>query len=110
MTQAKKISIRAAFLALYRLPSNLYTRFRGRKAAFRRAVTKAARLHQKTGRRYRVFFIKNRYRVFDHQDITDFVNRHYFRGKKVGRQYLYKKALFDTDQLEQIMNPLTTNH
>lgn len=47
----------------------LYIRYKGRPGAFKRAVKRAKKLHARTGRRYRVFFIGNRYQVLTRQDI-----------------------------------------
>jgi len=47
----------------------LKIRFHGRKPALERAVKKATRLHKKDGKRYRVFFLDFRYRVYNRDDI-----------------------------------------
>jgi len=47
----------------------LYIRFKGRDAAKNRAIKKAKAMNLKTGKRYRVFFLKNRYQVITRDDI-----------------------------------------
>ena len=54
---------------------SLYIRFKGRDAAKDRAIRKAMKLHLASGtnfqnrKRYRVFFLKNRYQVITRDDI-----------------------------------------
>lgn len=47
----------------------LYIRFKGRESAKNRAIRKAKQLHAKSGKRYRVFFLQNRYEVMTREDI-----------------------------------------
>lgn len=46
-----------------------YIRYKGRDAALARATKKAKKLHTKTGKHYRVFFLQNRYQVITRSDI-----------------------------------------
>lgn len=47
----------------------LYIRFKGRESAKNKAIKKAKDFHAKTGKRYRVFFLKNKYQVITRDDI-----------------------------------------
>lgn len=47
----------------------LYIRFKGSPFFLNRAIKKAKSLSKSTGKRYRVFFLKNRYQVLTRDDI-----------------------------------------
>jgi hypothetical protein len=47
----------------------LYIRFKGRDAAKNKAIKKAKALHIKTGKHYRVYFLKNEYQALTRQDL-----------------------------------------
>lgn len=49
----------------------LYIRFKGRPAALEREIRRAQKLHRKTGKHYRVYFLQNRYQSITRQDIQD---------------------------------------
>lgn len=48
---------------------SLYIRFKGRDAAKDRAIKKAKKQHAEDGKRYRVFFLKNKYQALTRDDI-----------------------------------------
>lgn len=50
----------------------LRIKFHGRDSALKRAIKKANKRHLKTGKRYRVFFLGMRYRVYDRGTIKDY--------------------------------------
>lgn len=68
----------------------LILKWRMRPSALKRAKKKADRLHKKTGHRYRVFFILQRYRVMTRNDIRD--------RKKSGLFKFFLKAGADFDR------------
>lgn len=45
--------------------------YHGRDAALKKAVKKAQKLHANNGKRYRVFFLDGRYRVYDRDEIKN---------------------------------------
>lgn len=49
----------------------LYIRFKGRPAALEREIRRAQKLHRKTGKQYRVYFLQNRYQAITRQDIQN---------------------------------------
>lgn len=57
------------FIWLWISAKQLYVRFRGRDASRNRAIKKALQKHRCDGKRYRVFFLQNRYQVLTRQDI-----------------------------------------
>jgi len=70
----------------------------------KRAKQKADRLHQKTGHRYRVFFILGRYRVMDRNDIRNRKKAGIFKfWLKAGKDF-DKISLYDTGR-SKILNP-----
>jgi len=46
-----------------------YIRFKGSPVFLNKAIRRAKKLNAKTGKRYRVFFIKNRYEALTREDI-----------------------------------------
>jgi hypothetical protein len=100
-TIAAKIIIKPVKLAVWIWLSidNLIIRFHGRPAALKRAVKRATKLHKKTGKRYRVFFLARRYRVFTRRDIKDQkkagVFNHYINSSR-----LEGLKFFDTNVLQ----------
>lgn len=88
----------------YMYLDGLVIRYHGRPSAFNKAVKRATNLHKKTGKRYRVFFIDRRYRVYTRPDIK--------YKKKAGefRRYINSTSIdsikyFDTNDLQ----PCTLN-
>lgn len=72
-----------------------WKRYKGRPAALRRAIRKAKDKHRKTRKRYKVYFLQNKYQVLTRDDIQ--------RGKhqKVFAEYINTTkmepmAFFDT--------------
>jgi hypothetical protein len=66
--------IRAPFIVaayFYVTFKQLYLRFKGRKAQLDRAIKKADKLHKDNGKRYRVFFLDGKYRVFQRAEIKE---------------------------------------
>ena len=59
-----------------------YIRYCGRPSRLKKAIRQADKLHDQTGKRYRVFFFGYKYRVWTRQDIKE--------RKTVG---LFKKTL-----------------
>lgn len=51
------------------LVTNLFIRWRGSNIKKAKAIRKADKLHQETGKQYRVFFLGMRYRVLTRDDI-----------------------------------------
>jgi len=77
----------------------LYVRFKGRDAARNRAIKKALRRHRKTGKRYRVFFIQNRYQVMTRRDIQR--KKHSGEwGTHVNSTNIDPMKFFDTENLK----------
>jgi len=52
-----------------KLLKQLYIRFKGSPFMLNRAKRKADKLHARTGRRYRVFFLENQYQPLTRSDI-----------------------------------------
>lgn len=75
----------------------LRIRYQGRNSQFLKAVKKADELHEKTGKRYRVFFFGNRYHVWTREDIR---RKQHFGllkfGKKCGKDF-DTICFYDTD-------------
>jgi len=74
-------------------------RFAGRPANLQRAIKKAKKLHTKTGRRYRVFFIARRYRVYHRDDIKANKKAGIFRWW-INSTTINKISFFDTNDLQ----------
>lgn len=78
--------------------TGLYIRFCGRPAKLKQAIRKADRLHQDTGKRYRVFFFGYRYHVWNREDIKRQKHSKLLRhGLKVGADF-DKICFYDTDK------------
>jgi hypothetical protein len=74
----------------------LYIRYKGRDAAKNRAIKKAERLHAENGKRYRVFFLKNRYEVLSRQDIQHYKHTGEY-GWHVNSTSMQPFCYFDTN-------------
>jgi hypothetical protein len=74
----------------------LYIRFKGRDAAKNRAIKQAKKLNLKDGKRYRVFFIKNKYQVLSRQDIQNAKHRREW-GWHVNSTNMQPLCFFDTN-------------
>jgi|GEM_PF-2692074 hypothetical protein len=48
---------------------SLYIRFKGRPGALKKAIRRAERLCRKNGKRYRVYFLKQKYQVLSRREI-----------------------------------------
>ena len=91
------------FIALGAMASNkfleLRLRHRGRPGNLERAVRRAKRLHKRSGKRYRVFFILGKYRVWTREDIKRRKNSEILRrDMKVGVDF-DRIAFFDTNTM-----------
>lgn len=82
----------------------LYIRFKGRDAAKNRAIRRAKKLHLASGdsprnrKRYRVFFLKNRYQVITRDDIQ--MRKHHKEyGWHVNSTTMQPHCFFDTNSL-----------
>lgn len=66
----------------------LRIRFQMRPAQLKKAIREADRLHGVTGKRYRVFFFGDKYRVWNRQDIRRQQSERLLRrDKKVGSDF-----------------------
>jgi len=74
-----------------------YLRFRGGKLFFRPAVRKAKRLHEKNGLRYRVFFFKEKYHVWNRREVRRQMKDGFLRYAKLEDE-LDKVCFFDTQK------------
>jgi hypothetical protein len=76
----------------------LYIRYKGRDAALRKATKKARKLHRKTGKRYRVFFLANKYQVITRNDIQ---HRKHAKdwARHVNSTNLQPLCFFDTNSI-----------
>lgn len=74
-----------------------YLRFRGGKLFFKPAVRKAKYLHEKTGLRYRVFFFKAKYHVWNRRDVRKQMKQGFLRYAKIEKD-LDKVCFFDTNK------------
>ena len=82
----------------------LYIRYTMRPGELRRAVKKARRLHEKDGRRYRVFYFGYRYHAWNRRDIRRQLNSGIFKdGLKTGIDF-DKIAFFDTDNPDRYVS------
>ncbi len=79
--------------------TKLYIRFCGRDAVLKRAIRKAIKLHNKTGKRYRVFFFGYKYRVWTRQDIKERKNIGLFKSELKAGEDFDTIAFFDTNNL-----------
>jgi len=76
----------------------LTVRWHGNPMKQKRAIRKAKKLHRKNGKRYRVFFVENRYQVMNREDIQ---KRKHLKnwGWHVNSTAMDKYCFFDTNNL-----------
>lgn len=77
----------------------LYVRYKGRDAARNRAIKRAKKKHKKTGKRYRVFFLQNRYQVITRTDIQRRKHANAWQ-RHVNSTNLQRLCFFDTNSLK----------
>lgn len=79
----------------------LRIRFQMRPSQLKKAIREADRLHNVTGKRYRVFFFGDRYRVWNRWDIRRKQHEELLRrDKKVGVDF-DKICFYDTNRKEE---------
>lgn len=78
-------------------------RFHGRPAAFRRAMRKANRLSKKRNKRYRVYFLNRRYRVYHRDDIREKKRSGLF-NHNVNVTNMQPIEFYDTKNLHQCLS------
>ncbi len=81
----------------------LYIRYKGRDAALKRATKKAMKLHRKTGKRYRVFFLANKYQAITRNDIQQHKHAKDW-ARHVNSTNLQPLCFFDTNSLKHTKN------
>lgn len=57
--------------SIIRFVRNEYKRYKGRPKALLKAIEKAKKLNLKTGKRYKVFFLQNRYQCLTRMDLKN---------------------------------------
>lgn len=77
----------------------LRIRFHGRPAALRRAIRKADKLNKENGKRYRVFFLGMRYRVYDRMTIKDYKKAGIF-NRYINSTTIDSQKFYDTNDSE----------
>jgi len=92
--------IKRLFNTVSSLFLGLYVRYKGRDAARNRAIKKAKRIHRKTGKRYRVFFLQNRYQVITRSDIQQKKHAKDW-GRHVNSTNMQRLCFFDTNPKTQ---------
>lgn len=75
----------------------LKVRHRGRPGRQEAAIRKAKRLHKKNGKRYRVFFILGRYRVWTRADIKRVKNQEILKRELKAGEDFDRIAFYDTN-------------
>jgi len=88
----KKLIYRIKFFFLER-----YILFRGGKLFFGPAIRKAKRLHKETDLRYRVFFFKGKYYVWNRTEVRRQMNNGFLARVKLEAD-LDKVCFFDTQK------------
>jgi hypothetical protein len=86
-----------------------YIRFKGRPSRLEKAIKKANRLHVRTGRRYRVFFIGMQYHAWDRVDIKRMKRAGIFHGHLKAGADFDTICFHDTSQPEKF-NTKKTRH
>jgi hypothetical protein len=76
----------------------LYIRFKGSEFFLGRAIRKANKLHAQDGKRYRVFFLQNKYQVLSRYDIQFRKHNKKF-GWHVNSTNMQPHCFYDTDLL-----------
>jgi hypothetical protein len=87
------------FLYQTQVVFNLRIRFHGRPGALKRAIKKATKLHAKDNKRYRVFFLGMRYRVYCRHEIKDYKKAGVF-ASYINSTTIDSIKFFDTNDLE----------
>jgi hypothetical protein len=90
--------LKALARAIQQYFMKLYIRYKGRPGALKKAIRKAKRKHKQTGRRYRVFFLENKYQVLTRSDIQRRKHQKVF-GWHVNSTNMDAHKFFDTNNL-----------
>lgn len=77
---------------------SLIVRYHGNPHKQKRAIRKAKRLHKKTGQRFRVFFVENRYQVMNRNDIQQRKHMKHW-GWHVNSTAMDNYCFFDTNNI-----------
>lgn len=77
---------------------SLYIRFKGSPVFLNKAIRQAKKMKAKTGKRYRVFFLKNRYEVLTRSDIQQRKHAGEY-GWHVNSSSMEPFCFFDTDSI-----------
>jgi hypothetical protein len=93
------VFILLVFIYQTRMVFELRIRFHGRPGALKRAIKKAKKLHAKDNRRYRVFFLGMRYRVYCRHEIKDYKKAGVF-ASYINSTTIDSSKFFDTNDLE----------
>lgn len=94
---------------LYHTPQvlKLRIRFHGRPAALRRAIRKANKLNKENGKRYRVFFLGMRYRVYDRLTIKGYKKAGVF-NRYINSTTIDQTKFYDTNDFEPCTSQKTS--
>jgi len=76
---------------------SLIVRFHGRPGALRRAKKRAVKYHFKHGKRYRVFFISNRFKAMSRDDLMQL--KHTNKNWNISSTAMNQFAFFDTNNI-----------
>ncbi|HBL73834.1 MAG: hypothetical protein A2W90_14615 [Bacteroidetes bacterium GWF2_42_66] len=83
---------------------SIYVRFKGNPIFLKSAIRKADKLSKKTGKRYRVFFLKNRYEALTREDIQR--RKHSGEwGWHVNSSNLEPHSFYDTESVSITNHP-----